>query len=43
MKFLFVTDESLSADLAWQLKKEGHEIKMYCHSQGEKDVGLGFF
>lgn len=43
MKFLFVTNESLSADLAWQLNKEGHEVKMYCHSQGEKDVGLGFF
>jgi phosphoribosylamine--glycine ligase len=43
MKFLFVTNESLSADLAWQLKKEGHEVKMYCHSQVEKDVGLGFF
>ena len=43
MKFLFVTNESLSADLAWQLKKEGHEARMYCHSQGERDVGLGFF
>ena len=43
MKFLFVTFESLSADLAWQLKKEGHEVKMYCHNAGEKDVGLGFF
>ncbi|MDG6991542.1 MAG: hypothetical protein JRM99_09045, partial [Nitrososphaerota archaeon] len=43
MKFLFVTYESLSADLAWQLKKEGHDVKMYCHGQGEKDVGLGFF
>jgi phosphoribosylamine--glycine ligase len=43
MKFLFVTDESLSADLAWQLKKEEHEVKMYCHGQGEKDVGQGFF
>ncbi len=43
MKFLFVTNESLSADLAWQLKKEGQEVKMYCHGQGEKDVGLGFF
>jgi phosphoribosylamine-glycine ligase len=43
MKFLFVTNESLSADLAWQLKKEGHDVKMYCHDQGEKDVGLGFF
>ncbi len=43
MKFLFVTNESLSADLAWRLKKEGHEVRMYCRSQGEKDVGLGFF
>ena len=43
MKFLFVTFESLSADLAWQLKKEGHEVKMYCSGQAEKDVGLGFF
>ena len=43
MKFLFVTDESLSGDLAWQLKKEGHDVKMYCHGQAEKDVGLGFF
>ncbi len=43
MKFLFVTHESLSVDLAWQIKKEGQEVKMYCHDQGEKDVGLGFF
>jgi phosphoribosylamine-glycine ligase len=43
MKFLFITNESLSADLAWQLKKEGHDVKMFCHSQAEKDVGLGFF
>jgi len=43
MKFLFVTYESLSADLAWQLKKEGHDVKMYCYGQAEKDVGLGFF
>jgi phosphoribosylamine-glycine ligase len=43
MKFLFVSNESLSADLAWQLKKEGHDVRMYCHGQVEKDVGLGFF
>ncbi len=43
MKFLFVTEESLSADLAWQLKKEGHDVKMFCRGQGEKDVGVGFF
>ena len=42
-KFLFVTQEALSADLAWQLSKEGHEVKFYCHDQPEKDVGDGFF
>ena len=43
MKFLFVTFEALSADLAWQLRKENHEVKLYCHNQAEKDVGNGFF
>ncbi|MDE1873829.1 MAG: phosphoribosylamine--glycine ligase [Candidatus Micrarchaeota archaeon] len=42
-KFLFVTQEALSADLAWQLAKEGHAVKFYCHDQPEKDVGDGFF
>lgn len=41
-KFLFVTQEALSTDLAWQLTKEGHEVKFYCHDQPEKDVGDGF-
>jgi len=43
MKFLFVTYEALSADLAWQLKKEDHDVKFYCHDLPEKDVGNGFF
>jgi phosphoribosylamine--glycine ligase len=43
MKFLFVTNESLSADLAWQLSKEGQDVRMYCHGQAERDVGQGFF
>jgi len=42
LKFLFVTFESLSADLAWQLTKEGHEVKLFCQNQAEKDVGNGF-
>lgn len=42
-KFLFVTVEALSSDLAWQLVKEGHEVKLYCRDQAEKDVGDGFF
>lgn len=41
-KFLFVTQEALSTDLAWQITKEGHEVKFYCHDQPEKDVGDGF-
>lgn len=41
-KFLFVTQEALSADLAWQLTKEGHDVRFYCHDLPEKDVGDGF-
>lgn len=39
-KFLFVSWESLSGDLAWQLKKEGHEVKIYI--QEKTDVYEGF-
>jgi phosphoribosylamine-glycine ligase len=42
MKFLFVTREALSVDLAWQLTKEGHEVSFYVQNQSEKDVGDGF-
>ncbi|MEX2090634.1 MAG: phosphoribosylamine--glycine ligase [Candidatus Paceibacterota bacterium] len=28
-KFLFVSWESLSGDLAWQIQKEGHQVKCY--------------
>jgi phosphoribosylamine--glycine ligase len=41
-KFLFVSLESLSGDLAWQLKKEGHEIKAYIKAKGDADVYNGF-
>ncbi len=42
MKFLFVTREALSVDLAWQLKKEGHEVNFFVQDASEKDVGDGF-
>lgn len=42
MKFLFVTFEALAVDLAWQLRKEGHEVKFFVQNQSEKDVGDGF-
>lgn len=41
-KFLFVSLESLSGDLAWQLKKEGHEVKAYIKAKSDSDVYSGF-
>lgn len=41
-KFLFVSLESLSGDLAWQLVKEGHEVKAYIKSKQDADVYNGF-
>ncbi len=41
-KFLFVGWESLSGDLAWQIKKEGNEVKVYIKSDECKDVYEGF-
>lgn len=41
-KFLFVSWESLSGDLALQIKKEGHEVKIYIKTESDKDVYDGF-
>lgn len=41
-KFLFVSNESLSGDLAWQVKKEGHEVKVFIKKETDKDVYDGF-
>jgi len=41
-KFLFVSEESLSGDLAWKIKKEGHDVRIYIASKSAKDVYLGF-
>ncbi|TFG35638.1 MAG: phosphoribosylamine--glycine ligase, partial [Parcubacteria group bacterium] len=41
-KFLFVSFESLSGDLAWQIKKEGHEVKIFIKNETDKDVYDGF-
>lgn len=41
-KFLFVSFESLSGDLAWQAKKEGNEVKVYIKAEADKDVYEGF-
>lgn len=41
-KFLFVTLNSLITDTAWQIKKEGHEVKLYTRDEHDKEVGNGF-
>src|SRR3989344_1172591 len=42
LKFLFVSNESLSGDLALTLQKEGHEVKMYIKARSDSDVYSGF-
>jgi len=41
-KFLFVSWESLSGDLALEIKKEGHEVRVFIKSEMDKDVYDGF-
>jgi hypothetical protein len=43
MRSWVVTDRSLFAGLAGQLNQEGRDVKMFCHTQAEKDVGTCFF
>src|SRR3989344_5871317 len=42
LKFLFVSFEGLIGDLAWTVKKEGHDVKYYIQSKNDKDVCDGF-
>src|SRR3989344_3237132 len=42
-KFLFVSLEALSADLAWHVKKEGHDVRFSTKSREDISVGNGFF
>lgn len=41
--FLFVSFEGLATDLAWQVKKEGHNVKFYIKNEDVKTIGNGFF
>lgn len=41
-KFLFISIEALAVDLAWQLTKEGNEVKMYIRDNSSKDIADGF-
>ncbi|MEK7117266.1 MAG: phosphoribosylglycinamide synthetase C domain-containing protein [Patescibacteria group bacterium] len=39
-KFLFVSLESLSGDLAWKIKNEGHEVKCYIKNSTDEYDGI---
>ena len=41
-KFLFVSWEGLIADIAWQVSKEGHEVKLWIQNPDERGIGEGF-
>lgn len=41
-KFLFVSIDALISDIAWQVVKEGHEVKYFIENKKEKDIADGF-
>ncbi|HUL49123.1 MAG TPA: phosphoribosylglycinamide synthetase C domain-containing protein [Gemmatimonadales bacterium] len=41
-KFLFVSLDGLIADIAWQVVKEGHAVKLFIESPAEREIGDGF-
>ena len=41
-KFLFVSLSSLVGDIAWQVVKEGHEVRYYVENEKERDIADGF-
>ena len=41
-RFLFISHEGLSLDLAWRLRSEGHAVRMWIQTPAQRDVGDGF-
>jgi len=42
LHFLFISKWGLIHDLAWEVKKEGHEVRYHIMSKGDREVGDGF-
>lgn len=40
--FLFVSYDGLITDIAWQVVKEGHQVKYFIQAENENDIGDGF-
>jgi phosphoribosylamine---glycine ligase len=41
-KFLFVSIDGLIGDIAWQVVKEGHPVKLFVESESEREIADGF-
>jgi phosphoribosylamine--glycine ligase len=41
-RILFVSLDGLISDIAWQVVKEGHEVKYFIESESEREIGDGF-
>ena len=41
-RFLFVSIGALISDIAWQVAREGHEVRYFIESESEKSIGDGF-
>ncbi|MCC6954073.1 MAG: phosphoribosylamine--glycine ligase [Deltaproteobacteria bacterium] len=41
-KYLFVSLDGLIADIAWQVAKEGHEVRFFIDNAEERDIADGF-
>lgn len=41
-KFLFISWSGLIGDIAWQIVKEGHEVRYFIHAEKERDIADGF-
>jgi phosphoribosylamine---glycine ligase len=42
-KFLFISIYGYSVDLAWQVQREGHEVRYCLDDSDEREIGNGFF
>jgi len=42
MKYLFVSLDGLIGDIAWEVVKEGHDVKFYINDPAEKEIADGF-
>ena len=41
-KFLFASISGLIGDIAWEVLKEGHDVRYYIEAEGERDIADGF-